>query len=64
MLQYISGESLSLQYLLNLTIMEEKKNDSLETFGGCLSSILIFGFFVGFSMLMFWICMKIFGWEL
>lgn len=44
--------------------MEEKKNDSLETFGGCLSSILIFGFFVGFSMLMFWICMKIFGWEL
>jgi hypothetical protein len=44
--------------------MEEKKNDSLETFGGCLSSILIFGFFVGFGMLMFWICMKIFGWEL
>lgn len=42
--------------------MEEKNNSIKET--GCgIPSLLIFALIMGFNVLMFWICMKIFGWE-
>ena len=41
--------------------MKEKKSDN--TFIGVLSGILIFLLIIGFNVFMFWICMKIFGWE-
>jgi hypothetical protein len=45
--------------------MEEKeKEKSTPTILGCMSSLLIFSAFVGFSFFMFWVCMKVFGWEL
>ena len=62
MLQYISGESLSLQYLLNLTIMEEKNSTVKET--GCgLYSLLMFAIIIGFNVLMFWLVSKCAGWD-
>lgn len=62
MLQYISGESLSLQQLLNIVIMEEKNNIVKET--GCgLPSLLIFALIIGFNVLMFWLVSKCAGWD-
>lgn len=42
----------------------EKKESSIKTFAGCLTGILIFAAFIGFSVFIFWIFMQIFGWEL
>ena len=51
-----------MQYKLKTLVMEEK-NTIKET--GCgLASILIFSAIIGFNVFMFWVFMKIFGWEL
>lgn len=51
-----------MRYKLKTFTMEEK-NIIKET--GCgLASILIFSAIIGFNVFMFWLFMKIFGWEL
>ena len=42
----------------------KKENDNFETLKGIVAGIITFSCIIGFMVFMFWICMKIFGWEL